>query len=662
MRRSSSMAMVVLAIGLVGIVTLALVLTRLSKQLPDKQAPAPSAAKTHDEPGAALKPGLAERILPANALFAVVAPNVPQMIRDVEKTDLGAVRQDPAYAEYEKRIAALAAEMPPQPGDTTRESDIRNVLASLDKKILDNISGECGFALSMGFEGQRLTANSTFFAELKDPGTALQCILDFAKEFQLDAESSQEPGGMEVYSVQLDTKTYLYLTADERALYGFIGTDPIFLVDMLNRVREKKNTPDGLWSNRHYQRVRSKTPPGDGVLAFIDLPAAIILIESQLIQEPGMTSVSEHLNTLSIRGIGPAGAHITFDEGGLSTAMRLHFLDSSRGIPALLTSLPQRRPDRMLAAMPSGAMYCTALSLDPSLVWNKIKEMVAGVSVEAFMQMQQVLTQTKEMQGIDIEGGIISSLGDEFGFFVPTDDSGFPLVGMLRNLSDMLLVLELKDAERFTETINAAIDKSGIPNVITEFRGVEVRSAEAMLGPAEKFVSLFTDLKPSFGVIEDMMVVGMNPQSVKVFIRERLQKKPPITSNPLYQQAIARMPDEFTGVTFVDSAAYLRTAHDAVLPMMRMAFQMAGFSRQEAMNDLDLVNDSLPPRELVEKHLFPSIQVMRVSEEEIAIDSVSPVSLPYLSARAYYLKALRQVSKRQQRAEMKGAPGTGINQ
>ncbi|QDU37513.1 hypothetical protein Mal4_18270 [Maioricimonas rarisocia] len=338
-----------------------------------------------------------------------------------------------------------------------------------------------------------------------------------------------------------------------------------------------------------------------------------------------MLTINRVLQALGMENLGPLVYHSGYQGRALMSEMFLDAPAPRTGLLALWDRQPMSIDD--LPPMPANTPGFYARNLDWSELYSSLYSMMQDVATlgppDAADQLDAMYDQIPAVLGIDLEEDLFEPLGDVVciygdqaqGFFgfgavlaIKVDDPA-KLKGTISNL-----MLRLA-ATAGPEILVRSVSKHG--REITVLQSAEVPVA------------------PSLVVDDDWLVIGLTSQAVESFLLRKDGRLPRWEATGEYQEALAQMPDQFTGLTVTDPRETVKSLL-GFAPMM-MTFMQFGMNQASRFGQpapgMPFLADEIPPTELVTGPLFPNVAVCSVDDDGIRWSARTSIpSIPFATS------------------------------
>lgn len=663
MRKPIAVIVVIVVVALAGAIDLSIVLPRrqiepVPPTLLHQTALGAAVAPDDEPPGLPAilesRPSLAEKLLPWNSLVAVVVRDVPKIVRQSEGTDLAVYLQDPQDREFILgSVTRLVDMIVEEAGEDDFPEFFRDPL-KLAGEFVRNLSGDLGIAFRIQEAGEEHAVAMFFVAQLHQPQEMERFIEQAWQAAQATGEWEHVVAdGLTIHTYAQSPATFSYAVDGNLFLATFCsgrdGRAPALspMQEILTRHKEAIVPVDCLWRNERYQSITTRLPLEAGALFYVDLPSLFLFLNESMEREGAEGATVRALN---LRGFGPAGLRLTIDSKNERSDARLLLRDSTSGIPALIASLLTESPQSLVQTLPADALFVAVAALNPPESWRAIKQFIIEMSPDALSDLQDSLQEFQQETGVDLETELITPLGRSMAFFIPTDGGAFPPIGMLRNLSSPLLVVEAQNPVRLAQAIdklaNLLAQHANLPIARSQYRGVEVTTLQVPIeGPMEPIVTTITRLEPSYAVVDHFLVIGLSAVPVRVFIRGLLDVEPRLPTNEAFTATLERVSPNLGAVSFLDTAAAMKTYSGVIMPTLNVAAKMMPQGFRPSI-------PTLPSGERLAGILDPGITVLRVRPDEVLFEEIRSPALQtlYLAIQMrFWVDMIRQQRVTEQR-------------
>jgi Protein of unknown function (DUF3352) len=235
----------------------------------------------------------------------------------------------------------------------------------------------------------------------------------------------------------------------------------------------------------------------------------------------------------------------------------------------LVKALLDTRPlsDDALKAVPATATMAFAGHLDLGGLLREIRAMVKKVDEEASRDFEQGLDQIKQAIGMDLQGSILETLGDEWAMYVDPSVGGEGALGLT-------IVNRLRDAadanQAFTQLeqlANGALKEAmAREKIIFAFQ-------TAKQGDLTIHYFAIPVIAPAWAIKDGNLYIGLYPQVVSGAASHVSKNGPSILQSPAFQALRQRLSDrgqtQITGFEFTDLPRVTADGYQEVLMLTR---------------------------------------------------------------------------------------------
>lgn len=314
-----------------------------------------------------------------------------------------------------------------------------------------------------------------------------------------------------------------------------------------------------------------------------------------------------------------AGAVRVIDRG-LYTKAKVFTPAPHRGLLLALAGKPLSDAD--LATLPADSLYACAINLSPKDAYDELRRVVGAISPQADQQLARGLAQVDKMLGLSIVEDVLANLGDTWTFATA------PSLGGL--LTGTILSVEVKDEAKF----KAAADKitaffrnmlsppASAPAEATSRprRGSRPRIDTVRVDRTDVHYVAFAlrrtpvPVAPAWAIHKKRLYIAGWPQVIQAAIAAN--GAAPLTKNPAYQKARARITGKPVALSYCNTPAIVRHAYPLILlagtALANAAASELGVSAQPGW---------LPSLPVMEKYLWPQISAASAEADGVVFES-----------------------------------------
>ncbi len=434
-------------------------------------------------------------------------------------------------------------------------------------------------------------------------------------------------------SVQIGNRTYSQIQIDDdfpAITWGAAGEYLLFGVGegaiegLIERARGE--APQWLTTARTNLAV-----PRFSSMAHLDVKRIVQLI----VKESGEPEVEQMVAALGLDQIRNFTTVSGLDDTGMLTRSMLTVEGAGRGLLKWIDSEPLKSED--LKAVAQDSPLAVTFKLDPSWLLQFWIDLVQQMEPRAADEIRRELTQAGEFFGSDIQKDLVGSFGDTWKLFVQPGpravDVGWTLAVEVRNREKL---------EQFQKTViaqaKASFEQFGGPALTTEtVDGHDIHSLDLN--------QTGVPLVPSWCLTEDQLLVTAFPDAIKQILSAK-EDVPTLVEQP----DVAPFFDP-KATTLAMAYADTRKVAEALLPMAPILIRQAMGPMASSMD-----TSTLPPSDVITKHLTPSYLAVSRTEEGLAIVSRRPlpgaaIETAVPMAAASLLPAIGSARKASRRAQ-----------
>jgi hypothetical protein len=566
-------------------------------------------------------------LLPAESEVVFLIEDIPEFLVSWPSTPLGRTWNDPAVKRF---LAPMRDDM-----ELDRwEEIVREGTGYELSEILDSFTGPAAVVIlstkeMMESEEAGAEPPMLALAEIGGDGEILRELL------AVDLESSQEEAeeGLQIEPAEEEFRGetlhfWREITADgetETNFWAIVDNIAVFAgsKDLLHRTVSGIKEDSGgasLESNQSFQSIRTRFSPYD-VLLYLNVaefvPALMESIrEEERKQREAAGETAKPPNPLGItneavyEALGLDALHgVTFAYRLGEETSRIDLgitYDEAPGIVRIMEAyrpgpveLPQFIPDDVLDASISNFSF--------PMTWKAVREILQRMSPQLDGMMEMQLAQLKMNTGIDIEGSLLSSLGERFvdaSFRKPAagpgggDTIGEPdqLFGIaLADHQGLELVLEL--AKNMAGPFGFAFDEQEfldqtiyVSKMPAAPPGMEGEDPAA--GPA-------TPPGFSYALTPDYLFISVGTsEPIRTVLSRMRQPGRSIWARPEVQVALEAFSDTASGISYMDFASLIMQIFEGFVAVD----QFGELEEKEAIGDI-CNPDALPDQKVLEKYL-----------------------------------------------------------
>jgi uncharacterized protein DUF3352/tetratricopeptide repeat protein len=384
--------------------------------------------------------------------------------------------------------------------------------------------------------------------------------------------------------------------------------DSLFLVGLnkyyLERVLNNVGASNAKTLERHeaFRRTQKKFANPDSTLfAYVNFQG--------FTNKLGPWMPPEALEYLDLFGVGSVDAIALGSVPAGSVSREIFYVDAP-GEKAGLLRILAPRPSGMKAlafAPPETAVFLSA-TVDVQTGYQEAMRILRTIHEPTYRQVQEHLHQMESQVGLSLEKDIVAGLGGEISLY-----AGLPAGGGM--IPDVVAVVGVKDRAAFERCL--AVPLAMAPQL--EFKTLEYEGAQVKyLGSRAGGLPV----TPAYAIVDDLMVVGTSPNSVKQVIHSRTEKRPSLADNPEFQAARARLvaknPSCFE---YVDVKRIVTSLYATASPFLQ------GVQGHIDAAGLPLDMALLPTVDTLSKHLSAAASAWSSDEDGILAEGVSPIGL-----------------------------------
>lgn len=278
-----------------------------------------------------------------------------------------------------------------------------------------------------------------------------------------------------------------------------------------------------------------------------------------------------------------------------------------RGFLKLLS--PPRNPLATLRLAPRDAFYVASITSNWAEVLDSSLALTRSLDPGGFNELSSRLRALDGVLGFRLKDDLLATMDGEIGMFIvlPSAGSIFPEIGLAATLKDP-----------------AATNRCLVALPLAKF-GLPVKTVDYGGGPISylDLSSRSIPLSPAFCVSEKFLLAGGSLQTVKQMAARLASKDEGLLGHADYKALRARLPQEVSGIEFVDlkrGAAFLASS---IAPMLGPVIKQKGIPIDPLL---------FPSPETLGKHLSGMLQVYRSDAEGITLQAESPVGSGLLLA------------------------------
>ncbi len=267
-----------------------------------------------------------------------------------------------------------------------------------------------------------------------------------------------------------------------------------------------------------------------------------------------------------------------------------------------------------LQPIPQDALAAVAFRLDAEKLLDLFETIVLQIDPRSAGEMQRGLEEMETEMGIPIRGELLKALGDVWTLSAGAGDGGL-FAGLVATvqLRDQPTVMRIHD-QLLQVVRRTAAQNPRAPEIIQTQLGDQTAYA---LG----FRKSFIPLAPAWCITDTHLVVSLFPTALKSYLARKEDAESLATIEPV-DKFLTLDPPPLT-LVYVDTKQVFR----AIYPTVQIYIQLGlGALRQQG---IELDPFLLPAPSAIERHLLPSVMVLR--RTETGIEFISHLSTPGLS-------------------------------
>ncbi|MBI1853575.1 MAG: tetratricopeptide repeat protein [Planctomycetes bacterium] len=324
--------------------------------------------------------------------------------------------------------------------------------------------------------------------------------------------------------------------------------------------------------------------------------------------------VSEYLDLFGIHNVdGIALASVPAGTG----SRELLYVDAPGEKTGLLRILaPKPAGMKALAFAPPETAFFLSTTLDLKGAYDEAMHILQTVNEQYFTMFQAKLHGAEGKIGLSLEKDLLAALGGEVSLF-----AGLPAGGGV--IPEVVAVVGVKDRAAFERCL--AVPLSMAPNL--QFKTLEYEGSQVKYLPAQAGGPPIT---PSYAIVDDLMVIGTSPNSVKQVIHSRTEKRPCLADNPEFKAARAQLiGKDPCCFQYIDLKRIVTALYATAAPFLQ------GVQGQVDQMGIPVDMALLPTVDTLAKHLSAAASAWSSDGDGILAEGVSPFGLGAISTLAF---------------------------
>ncbi len=269
-----------------------------------------------------------------------------------------------------------------------------------------------------------------------------------------------------------------------------------------------------------------------------------------------------------------------------------------------------------LAVAPADTDLLISFSIDPAALLAEFQRIVTMIEPKAGMQINAALMMVSQNLGISIQDDLLAHMGDQFTLVSAPSLGGF--------VTGTALIVELKDEAAFAATMAKFEALTATAMSAEKGQGGVIPMSFQVLKTPDATISYvqMPVAAPAWAIHDGRLIVAPWPQVVRAVIEG--SGEPPLTGERAFAEALGRMTDSPTCLTYINEPAILRRVN---------AFPLIGWTTLAAFGDshgFPLRAGWLPSLPTLLKYIRPSMSA--TGADATGLTSTSCVAIPISSA------------------------------
>jgi len=355
----------------------------------------------------------------------------------------------------------------------------------------------------------------------------------------------------------------------------------------------------------------------NGLIAFARAADFLDMLQTILQQqdEEAASLVTGILDSTGLTGMRTLGLAIWADPPGVREAFYVGAPAPRKGLLGIVKEGPLS--PTVLANVPADVSSCSASRSDMASAYTAVLEILESLPEGMGEEVSAALAQFETDSGINPARDIFPYLeGEGVSYsYLPAADQPMTATPTV----DQAVFMKLTDSAALAETL------AKLETYLQDVAGLTVETVPfgtrqfQYIALGELF-PMPVDFGVAYTIESGYLIAAFSPTTMKNVLSWADDPGKSILENEDFTTVMARLPEQYSGIDYVDFKNLAGYFYTNVLPIVTMGMAMSGIQPP-----LDL--STLPPAEIITQHLFGLGNVVNVDDDGISCQTYSPTGM-----------------------------------